>query len=96
MSMHIEEMAECRRRIDLGKSLNALLSFNPDFKNVVIEGFLKHEVLRVSLNINADKSGTVGFLKGVAVFNDYLKKVQSEADQAAKDLANFQDLISKT
>lgn len=95
MSNYIEEMAECRRRIDLGKSLNALLTINPDFKNVVVEGYLKNEVLRQSLNINEDKSGTVSFLRGVATFNDFLTRVKKEADQAVIDLANYQDLLSK-
>jgi hypothetical protein len=95
MNHYIEEMAECRRRIALGKSLNALLTINPDFKLVVLEGYLKDEILRRSLNINADKSGTVSFIKGVAHFNDYLKRVQLESDQAVIDLANYQNLISQ-
>jgi hypothetical protein len=89
---HEPEMAKLRHAVDLGNSLNTLLNFNPDFKKLVVEGFLRDAVLASSLNINADKSGTVGFLRGAAVFNDYLKKVRAEAEQARIDLENYRNL----
>lgn len=91
--MYDKEIAECYRRIRAGASLNTLLNNNPDFKAVVVEGFLKDAVLEHSLNINADESGTVSFLKGVQVFSDYLRKVLAEAEQAQKDLYEYQQLI---
>ena len=91
--MYDREIADCYRRIHAGASLNTLLNSNPDFKAVVVEGFLKDAVLQHSLNINADESGTVAFLKGVQVFRDYLTRVLTEADQAQKDLLEYQQLL---
>jgi len=91
--MYDREIAECRRLIRAGASLNTLLNNNPDFRSLIVEGFLKDAVLQHSLNINADESGTVSFLKGVQVFTKYLTQVQSEAEQAQIDLENYQQLI---
>ena len=91
--MYDQEIAECYRRIRAGASLNTLLKSNPDFQAVVVEGFLKEAVLQYSLNINADESGTVAFLKGVQVFRGYLTRVLTEAEQAQKDLSEYQQLI---
>jgi hypothetical protein len=91
--MYDREIAECYRRIRAGASLNTLLNNNPDFRSLIVEGFLKDAVLQHSLNINADESGTVSFLKGVQVFNGYLEKVRSEAEQAQIDLENYQQLL---
>jgi hypothetical protein len=91
--MYDQEIAECYRRIRAGASLNTLLNNNPDFRSLIVDGFLKDEVLRQSVNINADESGTVSFLKGVQVFRDYLNKVVTEAEQAQIDLLNYQQLL---
>ena len=91
--MYDKEMAECSRRIRLGHSLNILESNNPDFRSLVVEGFLRDEVLLHSLNINRDESGTVSFLKGVHTFKQYLEKVALEAEQAQIDLHNYQQLL---
>lgn len=91
--MYDQEIAECRRRIRLGASLNTLLNSNPDFQAVIRDGYLRDEVLKQSININSDENGTVTFLKGVSVFQKYLMKVLSDADQAHHDLANYQQLI---
>ena len=91
--MYDREIAECYQRIRAGASLNTLLNNNPDFKAVIVEGFLKEAVLQHSLNINADESGTVAFLKGVQVFRHYLTQVLADAEQAQIDLTNYQQLI---
>lgn len=91
--MYDQEIAECRRRIRAGASLNTLLNNNPDFRSLIVEGFLKDAVLQHSLNINVDESGSVSFLKGVQVFYAYLNQVRSEAEQAQIDLENYQQLI---
>ncbi len=91
--MYDREIAECYRRIHAGASLNTLLNNNPDFKAVIVEGFLKDAVLQHSLNINADESGTVAFLKGVQVFRKHLSQVLADAEQAQIDLQNYQQLI---
>lgn len=91
--MYDAELAECHRRIALGNSLNTLLNHNPDFRKLIAEGFLRDAVLQHSLNINADKSGTVTFLKGVQTFRNYLNKVEAEAEQAIVDLGNYQQLL---
>jgi hypothetical protein len=91
--MYDQEIAECYRRIRAGASLNTLLNNNPDFKVLIVEGFLKEAVLQHSLNINADESGTVSFLKGVQVLSGYLTKVLTDAEQAQKDLLEYQQLL---
>lgn len=91
--MYDTEIAECYRRIRAGASLNTLLNNNPDFRSLIVEGFLKDAVLQHSLNINVDESGSVSFLKGVQVFYAYLNQVRSEAEQAQIDLENYQQLI---
>ena len=91
--MYDREIAECRRLIRAGESLNTLLNNNPDFRALIVEGFLKDAVLQHSLNINVDESGTVSFLKGVQVFSKYLTDVQTRAEQAHIDLENYQQLI---
>ena len=91
--MYDIEIAECYRRIHAGASLNTLLNNNPDFKALIVEGFLKEAVLQESVNINDDESGTVAFLKGVQVFRKYLTKVLTEAEQAQVDLQNYQQLL---
>lgn len=91
--MYDVEIAECYRRIRLGASLNTLLNSNPDFQALVVQGFLRDEVLRQSININSDENGTVTFLKGVNMFRSYLEKIRAEAEQAHQDLANYQQLI---
>jgi hypothetical protein len=91
--MYDLEIAECYRRIRAGASLNTLLNNNPDFKSVIVEGFLKDAVLEHSLNINADESGTVAFLKGVQVFRKHLTQVLADAEQAHIDLQNYQQLL---
>lgn len=91
--MYDKEIAELRAVMSRGSSLNMLLNHNPDFKAVVLEGFLRDEILARSLNINADESGTLQFLKAAAVFNAYLKKVQAEADAAQVSLNEHLNLI---
>ena len=91
--MYDVEIAECRRRIALGDSLNSLLNHNPDFRAVVVQGFLRDAVLEQSLNINANKSGTVQFLKAAAVFKAYLDRTIADAEQARIDLTNYLQLI---
>ena len=91
--MYDQEIAECYRRIRAGASLNTLLNSNPDFKALIVEGFLKDAVLQHSLNINADESGTVAFLKGVQIFRGYLTQVLNEAEQAQRDLLEYQQLL---
>lgn len=91
--MYDKEIAECRRLIALGYSLNSLRNNNPDFKAIIENGFLHDEVLAHSLNINKDKAGTIAFLKGVAVFNSYLSKVERDAAQAQIDLQNYLQLL---
>lgn len=91
--MYDKEIAECYRRIRAGGSLNTLLNNNPDFRSLIVEGFLRDSVLQHSLNINADESGTVAFLKGVQVFKAYLDQVATEAEQAQLDLQNYQQLL---
>jgi len=86
---HTAETTECRRRIALGASLNTLLNHNPDFKAVVVDGLFRDEILARSLNINADESGTIEFLKSAAVLKKYLDRVRAEADQAQIDLENY-------
>ena len=91
--MYDSEITECYRRIRVGASLNTLLNSNPDFKSLIVEGFLRDAVLQESININADESGTVAFLKGVQVFRGYLTKVLTEVEQAQIDLQNYQQLL---
>lgn len=91
--MYDKEIAECYRRIRLGASLNTLLNSNPDFRSVIVDGLLRDEVLKHSLNINDDKSGTVAFLEGVSTFKQYLDRVLSDAEQAHRDLENYQQLL---
>ena len=91
--MYDAEIAECHRRLNLSRSLNTLLNTNPDFKALIVDGFMRDEVLQHSLNINADKSGTVTFLKGVQTFKQYLQRVTAEGEQAQIDLYNYQQLI---
>ena len=90
--MYDAEIAECQRRIAMGNALNTLLNTNPDFQLLIARGFLRDEVLRQSLNINSDKSGTVTFLEAVQTFKAYLDRVSSEAEQAHMDLRNYQQL----
>lgn len=91
--MYDVEIAECYRRIHLARSLNVLVNSNPDFRTVVVDGFLRDEVLKHSLNINADKSGTVAFLECVHTFRQYLDRVLAEGEQATVDLNNYQHLL---
>jgi hypothetical protein len=91
--MYDAEIAECYRRIRLGASLNTLLKSNPDFRSLIVEGYLRDEVLKHSLNINKDKNGTVAFLEAAHAFKSYLEQVQQDAEQAQIDLANYQQLI---
>ncbi len=91
--MYDLEIAECRRKIAMGQSLNALFNYNPDFKVVIKDGFLRDEVLNKSLNINKDKNDTVQFLRAVSTFRSYLDKIEAEAEQAQIDLVNYQQLI---
>ena len=91
--MYDIEITECYRRIRAGASLNTLLNNNPDFRTVIVDGFLRDGVLQHSVNINADDSGTVAFLKGVQTFRGYLTQVLTEAEQAQIDLQNYQQLI---
>lgn len=91
--MYDLEIAECYRRIRLGASLNTLLKSNPDFKTVILDGFFRDEVLARSLNINADKNGTVTFLRGVHTFKQYLDRVLRDAEQAQIDLSEYQQLL---
>lgn len=90
--MHDIEMAECRRRMMLAASLKTLMNHNPDFKAVIIQGFLHDAVLKHSLNINGDKSGSISFLKAAASFNAYLEQVIRDGEQAQIDLINYQEL----
>jgi predicted transcriptional regulator len=83
-----KEIAECRRRMALGISLNGLLN-NPDFKAVINEGYLHHEIVRRGLNINVDKSGTIQFLKAASAFKEYLDYVKRDAEQAQVDLNGY-------
>jgi hypothetical protein len=91
--MYDAEIAECYRRIALGNSLNTLLNSNPDFRVLIVDGLLRDEVLKHSLNINRDESGTVAFLKGVETFRRYLERVRLDAEQALIDLRDFQQLL---
>lgn len=91
--MYDKEIAECYRRIRLGASLNTLLNNNPDFRSLIVDGYMKDEVLQHSLKINSDENVTVTFLKGVQTFKHYLSKVEAEAEQAQIDLSNYQQLI---
>jgi hypothetical protein len=91
--MYDKEIAECYRRIRLGASLNTLANNNPDFRSLVLDGFLRDEVLTHSRRINTHESDTLTFLKGVNVFQRYLDKVLVEAEQAQQDLINYQQLI---
>ena len=91
--MYDLEIAECNRRIAMGRSLNTLLNHNPDFRALIVEGFLRDAVLQHSLNINADKSGTVGFLKAVHTFKTYLDQIALDAEQAVSDLRNYQQML---
>lgn len=90
--MHEPEMAECRRRIALAASLYSLMNHNPDFKSVILQGFLHDAVLQHSLNINGDKSGSISFLKAAATFNAYLERITRDGEQAQIDLLNYQEL----
>lgn len=90
--MHDIEMAECRRRMMLAASLNTLMNHNPDFKSVIMQGFLHDAVLQHSLNINGDKSGSISFLKAAATFKNYLDMVIRDGEQAQADLLNYQEL----
>lgn len=87
------EIADCRRRMTLGASLNALLN-NPDFKSVVAQGYLHDEIVRRGLNINADKSGTIQFLKAAGTFKEYLDFVKRDAEQAQIDLNGYINLTT--
>jgi hypothetical protein len=89
--MHEPEMIECRRRIALAASLYTLMNHNPDFKAVIMQGFLNDAVLQYSLNINRDKSGTIPFLRAAATFKNYLDTVIREGEQAQADLINYQE-----
>ena len=91
--MYDKEIAECYRRIRLGASLNTLVNNNPDFRSLVVDGFLRDEVLEHSRRINSHESDTLTFLKGVNVFQRYLDRVAMEAEQAQQDLASYQQLI---
>jgi hypothetical protein len=88
---HSKAIAECRQRIALGVSLNALLN-NPDFKAVVTEGFLHDAVVKRGLNINADKSGSIQFLKAASTFKAHLDYVMRDAEQATLDLNGYLNL----
>lgn len=89
--MYDKEIADCRRRMALGVTLNALLN-NPDYKTIITEGFLRDAVIQRGLNINADKSGTIQFLKGAATFNAYVESVRRDAEQASIDLNGYLNL----
>lgn len=91
--MYDQEIAECYRRIRLGASLNTLQNNNPDFRSLIVDGLFRDAVLQHSLNINNDESGTVEFLKSVAVLRRYLDRIHAEAEQAQIDLDNYQQLI---
>lgn len=91
--MYDAEIAECHRRIALGRSLNTLENSNPDFKTLIVDGYLRDAVLSHSLNINADKNGTVGFLKSVHTFKSYLDRIRMDAEQATIDLRNYQQML---
>ncbi len=90
--MYHEAIVECQRRIELGNSLRMLMQ-NPDYQKIISEGFLRDEVLKKSLNINKDKSGTVQFLKGVSTLNEYFCFILTDAEVAKSDLNNHLQLI---
>jgi hypothetical protein len=91
--MYDKELADCQRRIALGNSLNTLLNHNPDFRKVIVEGFMRDEVLAQSLNINNNKPATIQFLRGVNTLKTFLDRVAADAEQAQVDLMNYQQLL---
>ena len=93
--MYMVEMEECRRRIALAQSLYTLTNHNPDFRAVITQGYLHDATLAHALNINADKSGTIEFLKAAAAFKKYLDKIAAEGEQGQIDLRNYQELLTQ-
>lgn len=87
-----EQMALCRRHIDVGRAL-ARLMHNPDFRKVVLTGYLEKEAVRlVHARSQANAQGpfpqeiNLRRIDAIGFFQQYLDKLAQDAESAAGQL----------
>lgn len=81
--------------IDKGKALDRLLN-SPDFKTVIMEGYLHDLVLELLYN-NPNNNGDVHQkLDSIKFFNEYLAKVKSDRETAENSKAEYQKELNNT
>jgi hypothetical protein len=81
--------------IDRGKALERLLT-SPDFKSVVMDGFLHDLVFELLYNNPDDTGDTHQKLDSIKFFNEYLAKVKSDREIAETSKAEYQKELNNT
>ena len=92
--LHVEQAKQLVAR---SESLTKLFK-NKDFKEVILEGYLKEEAVRLVL-LKADPATLTDEMQAVidkginaiGSFNQYLKMVQALGEQAARSLKDYEE-----
>lgn len=90
-----EKLAELKEVV---KKRNRVLNLakNPDFKEIILEGFVKDEAVRLTGLIGEegfDQEGVQADLRCIAAFQRYLRRVEREGDQAEKSVADHEEML---
>ena len=90
-----EKLAELKEVV---KKRNRVLNLakNPDFKEIILEGFVKNEAVRLTGLIGEegfDQEGVQADLRCIAAFQRYLRRVEREGDQAEKSVADHEEML---
>lgn len=73
------------------------LSRNPDFKKVILEGYVKDEAVRLTALIGEegfDQEGVQECLRGVAQLQRYIRRIESEGDIAEKSILDHEEALN--
>jgi hypothetical protein len=91
-------IVQARAMVSKAEALAALFK-NKDFKEVIAEGYLKEEAVRLVLlkadpaTLNEEMQASIADgIVAIGHFNQYLKTVKAIGSMAAKSLSEYEDL----
>ena len=83
----LEQLDQAKAKVQKGVILKRLLE-NDDFREIILEGYLEKESVRLTHLIDKvdqnSRSEVYGDLRSIASFNSYLDLVESQAEESER------------
>ena len=87
---------EAERRIELRNKWEKLLA-NPEFKELVTEGYLEKDIVRITMSLKPGDDNKIAndMLKAKMIFSRYVGNIMEDGYQATQSLQEHNELLKE-